>query len=87
MMNKYLKNIQGQGMSEYLILTFLVAVGAIAATHTLKTSIDGKMREVSNHISNMSLTDGGRGSGQGSGGGPKNAIIDLAKGAMGGIFN
>ena len=89
MIKARLKNTQGQGMSEYLILTFLVAVGAIAATHTLKTSITGKIGEIRTHISRMSLGDGGRGSGQGSGsgrnngGGGRSGIGDI----LGGILN
>jgi len=85
MIKARLKNTQGQGMSEYLILTFLVAVGAIAATHTLKTSITGKIGEISTHISRMSLGDGGRGSGQGSGSGGsgKGGLGDI----LGGILN
>jgi Flp pilus assembly pilin Flp len=100
MFKKYLNDKKGQGMSEYLILTLLIAVGAIAVTQKIRTGINKQMTSISTHISELSLSDGGPGSGQGRGGGGsgggvmgglKDAAInkagDMAKDILGGILN
>lgn len=46
-MKKYLKSISGQGMSEYLILVVMIAVGAIAATSKVQNQVRKKMNTIS----------------------------------------
>ena len=50
MFRKYLRSQSGQGMSEYLILVVLIAVGSIAATKTLGSTVKGKLEMIQRQI-------------------------------------
>ncbi len=45
-----LKNQSGQGMTEYLILVFIIAISSIAMVTTLGKDIRGKFKETSQDI-------------------------------------
>ena len=55
MIRKTLKNKQGQAMSEYLILTLLIAVGAITMSQTVSKTIIGKLRDVHHGLESATL--------------------------------
>ena len=55
-MNRYLRNQQGQGMSEYLILVLLIAVGSIAATQSLGSTVFSKIHEIQRKIHEVNFT-------------------------------
>ena len=57
MMKSYLKNEQGQGMSEYLILVLLIAIGSIAATQALGTTVYKKINQIKQKISDVNFSD------------------------------
>lgn len=57
MFKRYLKNNQGQGMSEYLILVLLIAVGSIAATQALGTTVFKKIKDIQTKISDVNFSD------------------------------
>jgi Flp pilus assembly pilin Flp len=50
-MNK--TNESGQGLSEYMILVMLIAVGAIAASETLGNTIKNKLTEINTRLEEM----------------------------------
>ena len=56
-MKSYLKNEQGQGMSEYLILVLLIAIGSIAATQALGTTVYKKINQIKQKISDVNFSD------------------------------
>jgi len=73
---KYLKNTQGQGMSEYLILVLLIAVASITMAQGVGKSVYSKLKLIQQEISHVSLNDvrgdesgstGGKGSSSSSG--------------------
>ena len=53
MFQKYLKSNSGQGMSEYLILVVLIAVGSIAATKTLGGTVKNKLEMIERQINSQ----------------------------------
>jgi Flp pilus assembly pilin Flp len=56
--SKIIRNDQGQGLTEYLILLLLIAVISIGATRTLGSTIKGKLEMAERHISSkVSLED------------------------------
>jgi Flp pilus assembly pilin Flp len=57
MIKRYLRNKQGQGMSEYLILVLLIAVGSIAATQTLGSTVFRKLKQIQQKIQDANFTD------------------------------
>jgi Flp pilus assembly pilin Flp len=57
MIKKYWKNSQGQGMSEYLILVMLIAVGSIAATQSLGTTVFKKLKQIQQKVQDVNFTD------------------------------
>lgn len=56
-MKRYFKNNQGQGMSEYLILVLLIAVGSIAATQSLGSTVFKKISQIKQKISAVNFSD------------------------------
>lgn len=50
-------NESGQGMSEYLILMMLIAVGSIAATTQVGDVIVGKLTQIRKSISAVHIKD------------------------------
>ncbi len=57
MFKRYLKNKQGQGMSEYLILVLLIAVGSIAATQSLGSTVFKKIKQIQHKIQDTNFSD------------------------------
>ena len=57
MLKRYLKNKQGQGMSEYLILVLLIAVGSIAATQSLGSTVFKKIKQIQHKIQDANFSD------------------------------
>ena len=57
MLKRYLKNKQGQGMSEYLILVLLIAVGSIAATQSLGGTVFKKIKQIQHKIQDTNFSD------------------------------
>jgi Flp pilus assembly pilin Flp len=57
MLKRYLTNKQGQGMSEYLILVLLIAVGSIAATQSLGSTVFKKIKQVQQKIQDVNFSD------------------------------
>jgi Flp pilus assembly pilin Flp len=53
MFRRYLKSQSGQGMSEYLILVVLIAVGSIAATKTLGSTVKNKLEMIERQINSQ----------------------------------
>jgi Flp pilus assembly pilin Flp len=46
---------RGQGLSEYLILVLLIAVGSIAAARTLGGTVKGKIEMANRHITKVQV--------------------------------
>lgn len=57
MWKRYWKDKKGQGMSEYLILVLLIAVGSIAATQTLGSTVYKKITQIRQKISDVNFSD------------------------------
>ena len=57
MLKRYLKDKKGQGMSEYLILVLLIAVGSIAATQSLGSTVFRKIHQIKQKISDVNFSD------------------------------
>ncbi len=57
MFKRYWKNKQGQGMSEYLILVLLIAVGSIAATTSMGKSVFSKISQIQEKIEGTHFSD------------------------------
>jgi Flp pilus assembly pilin Flp len=57
MFKRYWKNKQGQGMSEYLILVLLIAVGSIAVTTTMGSHVHDKIKQIGQKIYDTNFTD------------------------------
>lgn len=55
-----LKNEQGQGLTEYIVLLMLVAVISIGMVQTLGKTIKSKIQEANNHINSGVSADDGR---------------------------
>jgi len=53
MFKRYWKNKQGQGMSEYLILVMLIAIGSIAATQTVGQAVKNRLKIVHQKIQGL----------------------------------
>jgi Flp pilus assembly pilin Flp len=66
MFRRYLKSKSGQGMSEYLILVVLIAVGSIAATKTLGATVKGKLEMINRQIDSEVLSPNSQSRGSGS---------------------
>lgn len=54
---KYWKDKQGQGMSEYLILVMLIAVGSIAASQSLGSTVFKKLKQIQQKVQDVNFTD------------------------------
>ena len=74
-MNRYLKNNQGQGMSEYLILVLLISVGSIAATESLGGTVSKKIKEIQRKIEHTNFGGSRRGSESDAGSGDAGNVI------------
>ena len=57
MIKRNLRSISGQGMSEYMILVLLIAVGSIAGVTHFGTSLNSKMHLIQNKIQNVNFGD------------------------------
>ena len=57
MWKRYCKDRKGQGMSEYLILVLLIAVGSIAATQSLGSTVYKKIKQIQQKIQDANFTD------------------------------
>ena len=57
MLKSYWKNEEGQGMSEYLILVLLIAVGSIAVTTTMGSHVHGKIKQIGQKIYDTNFSD------------------------------
>ena len=57
MKKSYWKGNRGQGMSEYLILVMLIAVGSIAATQTMGSTIFKKLKQIQQKIQDVNFSD------------------------------
>jgi Flp pilus assembly pilin Flp len=57
MIRQYLRNIQGQGMSEYLILVLLIAVGSIAAAKSIGVTVYSKLNEIHTKLEEVHFGD------------------------------
>lgn len=57
MIQKYLKNTQGQGMSEYLILVLLIAVGSIAAAQSIGKTVHSKLDQIHSQLQGVYFTN------------------------------
>ena len=72
MFKKYWIGNSGQGMSEYLILVLLIAVGSIAAAKSIGGTVYSKLNQIHTELENVyftgSHTSSGSGSGSSSGG-------------------
>jgi Flp pilus assembly pilin Flp len=70
MFGRYLRSISGQGMSEYLILVLLIAVGSIAAAKSIGSTVYSKLDEIHSKLQDVNFGDvqGGQ-SGHAHGGG------------------
>jgi Flp pilus assembly pilin Flp len=55
MFSRYLKSKSGQGMSEYLILVLLIAVGSIAAAKTLGTTVQGNLQNIETKLQGLKV--------------------------------
>jgi Flp pilus assembly pilin Flp len=55
MFGRYLKSKSGQGMSEYLILVLLIAVGLIAAAKTLGTTVQGNLQNIETKLQGLKV--------------------------------
>ncbi len=62
------KNEQGQGLTEYIILLMLVSVISITAVSTLGHTVRNKIQEASKAINSNVSSDPGKGSGGGDSG-------------------
>ena len=60
-MLKIIQNKSGQGMSEYLILVLLIAVGSIAAAKTVGQSVYSKLDTIHNKIRDVHFGDVAKG--------------------------
>ena len=52
---KYTKDQAGQGMSEYLILTLLIAVASITAAHSIGTTLFTKFNQVHESLQTVTI--------------------------------
>ena len=52
-----LKSESGQGMSEYMILVLLIAVGSIAGVTTFGKTLSSKMHAIHEKVQHTSFTD------------------------------
>lgn len=57
MLKAYLKSTSGQGMSEYLILVLLIAVGSIAAAKTVGSTVYSKLDEIHTKLQDVHFGD------------------------------
>jgi Flp pilus assembly pilin Flp len=55
MFQRYFKNEQGQGMSEYLILVLLIAVASITVSQQVGKTVYGKLKDVNNGLKTVTL--------------------------------
>ncbi len=60
-MLKTIKNESGQGMSEYLILVLLIAVGSIAAAKTVGQTVYSKLDVIHDKIRDVHFGDVAKG--------------------------
>ena len=56
-MMKFIKDENGQGMLEYVLIIALVAVVAVVALIAVRTVLKNKNTEVSNKMSEVNTTD------------------------------
>ena len=66
MFRRYLKSTSGQGMSEYLILVLLIAVGSIAAAQSVGKVVYSKLDQVHKKLQDVNFTDVQSSSGSGN---------------------
>lgn len=52
-MKKKLRNRSGQGLSEYMILVMLIAVGSIAAARTVGGTIQRKLKKINTSLNSV----------------------------------
>ncbi len=57
MFRRYLVSRSGQGMSEYLILVLLIAVGSIAAAKSIGTTVFSKLNEIHTKLEKVNFGD------------------------------
>ena len=50
-----LRSRSGQALSEYMILTLLIALGSLAAARTLGTTLRGKFEELNAQLQDIRL--------------------------------
>ena len=78
----------GQGMSEYLILVLLIAVGSIAAAKSIGSTVYSKLNQIHTELQNVYFTDsqGGSGHKSGSGGGSSSGGGGGSGGVLGSLL-
>jgi len=80
-----LKNNRGQGMTEYLVLLMLVAVGSIVVIGELGTAIRGRVTEARKQIDKLSVSAEAASDKGGSSGGGSGALSTIVNGALGAL--
>ncbi len=57
MIKQQFKSNSGQGMSEYMILVLLIAVGSIAGVTHFGKSVNSKLKTIQQKVQGVSFTD------------------------------